>query len=183
MARDQDDCERYEPLPQHCQAGTGRSGAARLSCQAAPIPPQWEQHLQSLYAEIIPKSLVSKYDTKLFIWRKCKIIVPPRCNYACLLNRGWVQYEPTGTAHSIGELGQRKNTESSHPASRLTFSCHPPRRCRCCDWMEKRAFYTKGEKAPMKWHIAPSNSARSYRHRKRCIFQIFLLVTREYHMV
>ena len=36
------------------------------------------------------------------------------------------------------------------------FSCHlPSRRCRCCDWMEKRAFYTKGEKVPMKWHIAP----------------------------
>ena len=24
--------------------------------------------------------------------------------------------------------------------------------------MEKRAFYTKGEKVSMKWHIAPSNS-------------------------
>ena len=51
---------------------------------------------------------------------------------------------------------ERTNTESSHPASWLNFSCHPPsRRCRCCDWMEKRAFYTKGEKVPMKWHIAP----------------------------
>ena len=49
--------------------------------------------------------------------------------------------------------------------------------------MEKRAFYTKGEKVPMKWHIAPSNSTLSYLHRKRCIFQIFLLVVREYHMV
>ena len=36
-------------------------------------------------------------------------IATPRGNYTCLLNRGGVQYEPTGTAHSIGELGQRKN--------------------------------------------------------------------------
>ena len=35
----------------------------------------------------------------------------------------------------------------------------------------------------MKWHIAPSNSARSYLRRKRCIFQIFLLVAREYHII
>ena len=49
--------------------------------------------------------------------------------------------------------------------------------------MEKRAFYTKGEKVSMKWHIAPSNSARSYLRRKRCIFQIFLLVAREYHII
>ena len=35
-------------------------------------------------------------------------IATPRGNYTCLLNRGGVQYEPTGTAHSIGELGQRK---------------------------------------------------------------------------
>ena len=88
-------------------------------------------------------------------------ISTPRGNYTCLLNRGGVQYEPTGTAYSIGELGQRKNMESSHPASRLNFSRNPPlRRCRYCDWMEKRAFHTKGEKTPMKWHIAPPAIAR-----------------------
>ena len=103
LAGDQDDCERYEPLPQHRQAGAGRSGAARLSRQSAPVSTQWKQYLQSLYAQIIPKSLVSKYDTKLFIWAKCKTIVPSRGNYTCLLNRGGVQYEPTGTAHSIGD--------------------------------------------------------------------------------
>lgn len=36
-------------------------------------------------------------------------IATPRGNYTSLLNRGGVQYDPTGTAHSIGELGQRKN--------------------------------------------------------------------------
>ena len=72
LAGDQDDCERYEPLPQHRQAGTGRSGAARLSCQAAPIPPQWEQHIQSLYAEINEKWIVQRPGTIHFIKPKNK---------------------------------------------------------------------------------------------------------------
>lgn len=36
-----------------------------------------------------------------------------------MLNRGGVQYEPTGTAHSIGELGQRKNKDISWWAQEL----------------------------------------------------------------
>ena len=63
LAGDQDDCARYESLPQYRQAGAGRFGAARLSCQAAPIPPQWEQHIQSLYAEINEKWIVQRPGT------------------------------------------------------------------------------------------------------------------------
>lgn len=70
----QDDCERYESLPQHRQAGTGGSGAARLSCQAAPVSTQWEQHLQSLYAQIEQKWLVSKCDTNHFTRIKGKTV-------------------------------------------------------------------------------------------------------------
>ena len=40
-------------------------------------------------------------------------------NYTCLLNRGGVQYEPTGTAHSIGELGQRKNKHGKLSSCKL----------------------------------------------------------------
>lgn len=62
----------YESLPQHCQAGTGGSGAARLSCQAAPIPSQWEQYLQPLYAEINEKWIVQNPGTIHFIKQKNK---------------------------------------------------------------------------------------------------------------
>ena len=54
------------------QAGTGGLGAARLSCQAAPIPPQWEQHIQSLYAEINEKWIVQNPGTIHFIKPKNK---------------------------------------------------------------------------------------------------------------
>ena len=37
----------------------------------------------------------------------------PREDNVHLLNRRWVQYEPTRTAHSIGELGQRKNKQGA----------------------------------------------------------------------
>ena len=36
-------------------------------------------------------------------------IAPPREDNVHLLDRGGVQYEPTGTSHSIGGLRQRKN--------------------------------------------------------------------------
>ena len=84
-----------------------RALADLLSCQAAPVPPQWKQYLQSLYAEINEKWIVQRPGTIHFIKQKTKIATP-RGNYTCLLNRGGVQYDPTGTAHSIGELGQRK---------------------------------------------------------------------------
>ena len=53
-------------------------------------------------------------------------ISTPRGNYTCLLNRGGVQYEPTGTAHSIGELGQRNNlllpqAKTGHLSSLITL--------------------------------------------------------------
>ena len=72
LAGDQDDCERYESLPQHRQEGAGGFGAARLSCQAAPVSPQWEQHLQSLYAEINEKWIVQRPGTIHFIKQKNK---------------------------------------------------------------------------------------------------------------
>jgi hypothetical protein len=37
----------------------------------------------------------------------------PREDNVHLLNRRWVQYEPTRTAHSIGELRQRKNKQGA----------------------------------------------------------------------
>ena len=46
-------------------------------------------------------------------------IAPPRGNYTCLLNRGGVQYDPTGTAHSIGELRQRKNKHGKLSSCKL----------------------------------------------------------------
>ena len=72
LAGDQDDCERYEPLPQHRQAGAGRSGAARLSRQAAPVSTQWKKYLQSLYAEINEKWIVQRPGTIHFIKPKNK---------------------------------------------------------------------------------------------------------------
>ena len=36
-----------------------------------------------------------------------------RSNNVHLLNRGGVQYDPTRTAHSIGELRQRKNKQGA----------------------------------------------------------------------
>ena len=36
-----------------------------------------------------------------------------RSNNVHLLNRGGVQYDPTGTTHSIGELSQRKNKQGA----------------------------------------------------------------------
>ena len=36
-------------------------------------------------------------------------IAPPREDNVHLLDRGWVQYDPTRTSHSIGGLRQRKN--------------------------------------------------------------------------
>ena len=55
--------------------------------------------------------------------QKAKISTP-RGNYTCLLNRGGVQYEPTRTAHSIGELGQRKNKKGILLTCRfLPFEC------------------------------------------------------------
>ena len=39
-----------------------------------------------------------------------------------MLNRGGVQYEPTGTAHSIGELGQRKNKDRGRSEAREKYA-------------------------------------------------------------
>lgn len=47
----------------------------------------------------------------------------PRGNYTCLLDRGGVQYDPTGTAHSIGELGQR-NKDRSRSEARKSMRRH-----------------------------------------------------------
>ena len=39
-----------------------------------------------------------------------------------MLDRGGVQYEPTGTAHSIGELGQRKNKDRGRSEAREKYA-------------------------------------------------------------
>ena len=103
LARHQDYSQRPQSLPQHGQAGTGRFGAAWLSCQAAPVSSQWKQHLQSIHTFISKSGWYHNMIPTTLSKQSENVITPPRGNCIHLLNRGWVQYEPTRTAHSIGD--------------------------------------------------------------------------------
>ena len=108
--RYQDDCERYEPLPQHRQAGPGGFGAARLSRQSCPgIAPMGATH-QSLYAEISEKWIVQRPGTIHFAKPKNQKVATPRgvtISVFAETEEGF-NMNPPVTAYSIGELGQRR---------------------------------------------------------------------------
>ena len=65
----QDDCVRYEAVPLHSQAGTGRSGEGRILEETAPLSREREQHLQSLLNPVTQaqkRSLSAKGRLRLF---------------------------------------------------------------------------------------------------------------------